>query len=705
MPPSKRAAPKPFDLGACEQSVTIIERIVDCGAFPAGFPFTQALFVIACLDKASAALIRARVNAALGVLRTLADEWRTCYRRREHLKPLPLLREPTDKVCMAKKEVADGALLAAEMQLQTALAALVGETEMGALMWLLREKCDEQKGLGADVMDVYFFQNFDFPYIEMAHVVLQQCMFCSGQGRRCHCKSPPTRRLVLPSRQKDCKGSSGCGWHVAPHQSGALVFGRAACAHRISLELAPGSAVAFSHDWEHTRPPDGSLSFHPYKNYVLAKAMLRQRGIYNIDHTDVQNVLDMYGDVMWKAGQRVSLRRHFHCNGSLEGRQRPLLLEASRYVQPQFTLQGRLDLDNAAMARAREDCRRVVNMQRNEERAVRTQRHSKWLDDLSMYVFDLTEGRIGLNFLMEWLPTLQVVLEREMCAEVRHINAVEIARLREKTDIAIWSYERLRPAVQEQRRRRLGGGSPHAYEYACSITAVPSNESDVTWPEQRLPYIVAAMHVFDCIGGSWNLCIQVCDVHLKGYVKPAHVTRLRWCLKGSSPTVLLEGNMPTPLHGDLFLLHKHIVTEAARLRRNNLVDVDDVHVLPRVPPSRDVVDGAVAHRWPSKRLEALNELQTFYSSMVGVCVLYPQLRAAGLVLCGLSATRLVAALERYHDRWATDYAGVYRPLGASDFARYVCDAPSADVTWARVETPEAGDSDGIEESEEGEESD
>lgn len=717
MPPRKKVAPKPFDLDGCEQGATIMERVVDCGALPAGWPTTQSLYVIACLNKASSALVRARVNSVLENLRALTEEWR---RHNFFHNFLSCKRNATARHHSSdyKKEVLAAVQVAkaAENLLRDALESFAGEVEGRALAEMVLEMSGSQEHW--TYMERRLFR-FAYPYIEMAHAVLQRCMICSGQGRHCRCVSP----VAAPQKLTGPRSELWSGWHLAPHQSGKMAFIKASCLHMHTLTLDTScKEVSFPVDYDVIRPNNQSSAFWPYLNYTLAKAMLRQVGMYNMS-PDAKNYLDMYGNTKPLHLRHSETLRHSDLNpqGFSAVTQRPLLLLESRYVDPQFTLQGRLGLKDSAMERAHAECRGVLEMKQKEEAAVRRHKRAQWLADMEPFAHVCSKGSVGLWRLLEWMPALKVTLELAMHIEERsssrtrgrreYINGTEIPQLRERVKSAVWAWTTLLPLDKQLLAAPQAQHSPHAFQYACNLSGGSCPGEYGPWRHELdsgghlvglrdLPYLVAAMHVFDGMSSSWALDLRICHVsahpHASGFS-----SKLRWALTCPGPAIVLEGDVPHHSFDALRSWHALLHTGCQKLSSNSGESSNSFDgMIPREHPSRRTIDNATVNRATAKKNAALEALQIYYATMAGVCVLYPELRAAGLVLCGITPTRLAKALEAVHERWAFGEDSPC-PHMNSDFARWVCGSDPAQVAWRTGcgPPPTADDDDEIEEVE------
>lgn len=706
MPPRKKVVPKPFDLGGCQQGATVMERIVDCGALPAGWPTTQSLYVIGCLDKASSQLVRARVKSVLENLRALTEEWRkrvlkhADVTRRVKYKPLLGFAATEDD----EKQVSEALRVAnvAKNLLLDALEAFAGEAEGHALMEMVKEMNGDQDTWTPMEKQLFHFR---YPYIEMAHAVLQQCMICSGQGRYCRCVSQRPTAAAL-QRLTGPRSDNRNGWHLAPHQDGKVVFMKAACLQRHSLTLDTRErGVRFPVDYEVVRPNDSSLAFSLYSNYVLAKAMLRQIGIYAM-HSDAKNIISMYGPT--NRFDKVKKLRHSNLQANFNHvQQRPLLLLENRYVDPQFTLQGRLGPKDIVaklklMARAHDECGKVLEMKHKEEAAVRRHKRAQWLSDMEPFTRISSKGSVKLSQLLEWLPTLKSTLELAMHIEEgagsatrprrEYINGAEIPELRERVKLAVWAWTTLLPMDKQLLAAPEAQHSPHAFQYACNLSggSCPGKygpwRHDLDSPARVplspswMPYLVAAMHVFDGMSSSWTLDLRICQVsahpHSSGFN-----SKLRWALTCTSPAIVLEGDMPQ--HSFEALLSWHVLlSKGCEKLSSDLGESSNSFsgIIPREYPPRRTIENAEVNRATAKKNAALEELQTYYVSMVGVCLLYKELRAAGLVLCGITPAKLAKALEAEHERWAFKEASPC-PRMNSDFARWVCGSDPAQIVW------------------------
>lgn len=693
MPPRKKVVPRSFDLGGCEQGATIMERVVDCGALPAGWPTTQSLYVIACLDKASSTLVRARVNSVLENMRALTEEWRL-HSLVYHTDFVSLARSATED---DKKKVFEAlrAAKAAENLLRDALESFAGEVEGRALAEMVREMSGSQEHW--TYMEKRLF-HFAYPYIEMAHAVLQRCMICSGQGRHCRCVSP----VAAPQKLTGPRSELWSGWHLAPHQSGKMAFIKGSCLlmHTLTLDTSC-KEVSFPVDYDVIRPNNQSSGFWRYSNYTLAKAMLRQVGIYDMS-PDAKNHLDMYGNTKPAHLRNWETLRHSNLNphGFNAVKQRPLLLLESRYVDPQFTLQGRLGLKRSAMEQAHTECRNVLEMKQKEEAAVRRYKRAQWLGDMEPFALVCSKGSVGLLQLLEWMPALKVTLELAMHIEEssssrvqrrrEYINGTEIRQLRERVKSAVWAWTTLLPLDKQLLAAEEAQHSPHAFQYACNLSggSCPGKygpwrhelDSGGRWGPRDLPYLVAAMHVFDGISSSWALDLRICQVsahpHSNGFN-----SKLRWALTCTGQAIVLEGDVPHHSFDALLAWHTLLHKGCQRLSSNLGESSNSFDgMIPREHPSRRTIDNATVNRATAKKNAALEALQIYYATMAGVCVLYPELRAAGLVLCGVTPAKLAKALEAKHEHWAIEEA-LPCPHMNSDFARWVCGSDSAQIVW------------------------
>ena len=351
MPPrTKRSSLKvPFDLGGCDHC-DLPTFLVD-GALAKGWPATKTIFKMQMLNTEWNEAVTIAMNKLIDQYNNAMEAWTVFAAEKRRVWGQQTYLTSTNSTAVERaardaERAADRTAINLKLgELTSLLLPLLGSHKALKLTMWLDERVKETRRRF----------NFVFTYTFLAAVVLERCMGCAGQGRRCEhvwlAATTSVSSRCFPV-QWPC-GQANITLYIAPK-----------CLDKLTLKVDWGTGDPFRN--AKTIAGNTEAEKQTLWNVTVAKAMLRKAQIFTTDHMtdDI-----FYGDPSVYTGDR-----HI------------LFLENNFYVNPNRTLQGRLGINSMDVIKL--DAQATLES-RNEEARVRRQvRTSRFERDINNYLSD-----------------------------------------------------------------------------------------------------------------------------------------------------------------------------------------------------------------------------------------------------------------------------------------------------------------------------
>lgn len=698
---SARNTPRSFNWGGAEND-DLTPLILEAAA--TGWPYTQALYVLGCTSKGFKAAAHQRLNGKISAIRQSHTRLRAAgaawYAEQQRAQRAFGRAEasgvPPDGNCRPAGSIKD-AYTAANIDLDIQCSALAGE-EGARLASKLRELYEKYRlsphhpiFRGHD--DEFIF---DFDWRMLAHAVQRKCLLCSGVKKACHCDrqsavgDPPgpwaAEGLPVTSAFNSCRFSQAREtWHFRIFQGPDLVFCRPACIGNAVVDPRRIAQVPASNVRPACRRDAQACS------WALARALFHSAGQFC-----------MTSEVVTEAcapGRHAAARL-------------PVVVLPNEHLRG-ATLAERLRLTSTQIDHAHAEMERLVVVVEHEEEAACRVRIAKLRADCNAYLS--VEIGESIESMSTTLPTVERTVARALlhfdssaqaAIASRYVDATEVpfilALLKRLVSLKTVAVPLDKDIVgwPEQKVH-----SEHAYEWLFDLTSGALPGEHGTWRREldnnivdyweRKPvssrftmFMVAAMHIFDSIGSQFSLTVEV------------HKS-------DDGPALLQEGPVPRTLHWVLrhasgWALTGEVVQRSyiTAARWHAMVAACFASELPderslasqlraRVPPRDSWCKTA---RPCAPLLRVLGEVRQYYEEVAGTLVLFPSTRHAGLLLLGISPTRISEALACFQDLWADAKVRVpgypQCPRDARDFALWITgNKANRDIHWHPAPPP------------------
>ncbi len=681
-PPAKRSDGR-FDWGANENDA--LDHVVIDTAVEAGHPWNGALFQLACANKAFHQECMHRVDKMLGELRKLYDNmlkalvaWRQY--KEAYDRSLAIWRS-TNSV---EERPAMDSTMANEYDCTVTLFEMACKNMLGSEGIILSDRLRKVHNL--ELRNSIGSWKFDFNHKTIAHALQKKCMLCTGYNKPCVCDSKSSKGGISPWQWNLFQGSDFV-------YCNSVCVSKAAIAPEFAVQQAP-PREAVDHLLNDPKNPETSRKV--FSSWALSQAMFHQAGIYD---------LEAARKVVYASSSRV-----------------PILIRDNRNFQ-MHSIEARLKLSPHQVEGALAESVRVTTLRDKEEAAKREVRLNKLRDDCDAYLLR-TIGETVAS-LGHTLPTVERTVD-DMLYRITENNEYNSNFYSDATatHLVRWTLEKLvvlketfTPMDLVFRGAQHPRHSSQSYEWLFDLTGGALSDrvkslryhmdTDVKdyWtphgPTARdmdlfdhvdVSYMLAAAHVFDCIGSDFSLHIETRQLRRASISSssrhPRPTTRvLDWALRHRNGWSISGAVGECSWHRSW-----HRACEMNQMAWGCLREaacaadgMGDLRLRP--PPCQS--KWRLRAKPNGANLHALEEVREYYEEAAGTLVLFEATRHAGLLLLGISSIGIAEALRQFHTDWATGKAQVSGqaqcPHSARDFALWLCGNPAGhSISWNRA---------------------